>query len=123
MAIETGTFSSVALYGPTTNQEETQGLRLATLSAVVIYGPASVGTDRPDLLDLVRHLPISSITETGTTVQGDIPTNRPDSEFVTGENTTVEQLTVAWASGPTTQNLIDFNATVLGSPIYAMTHS
>lgn len=123
MAVETATFSGAVVYGRTTSQEETQGARIGTFAAVVVYGPAPPGTSRADLLHNVAHLPVSSISQTGTTKQGDVPVDRPDNELTTGEMTTVEQITVSWSSGPTTADLVAFNRTPLASPNFDVTHA
>lgn len=118
-----GTLSGAAIFGPTAAQTEPQGIRLGTLTAVVIIGPQTgpEGTDRPDLLARVAFLPISSITQTGTVLQGDRPVDREDSRLTVGEQTEVTQITVTWSSGPTTQQLTDFNR-VLSSNVYEVTH-
>lgn len=124
MAVETGTLTGAAIIGPTTSQEDTQGLRIGTLAAVVVIGPEAVGTPRTDLLALVSHLPISSIVQSGVTSQGAVAhPSQPVTEHTTGENTVVTQLTVTWSSGPTTEQLAAFNRTPLGSPIYEVTHA
>lgn len=124
MAVEVGTFSGVSIVGPTSPVTDLQGARVVTLAAVVVIGPQTgpEGTDRSDLLSLVAHLPISAITQTGVSKQGDIPVDRPDSELSTGELTVVRQLTVTWDSGPTPSQLAAFNRTPLASPIYEITH-
>jgi len=93
-----------------------------SLSAAIVLSPTPSGTARTDLLARVAGLGVASVVQTGVTVQGDVPVDRTDSEFVVGELTPVEVLTVTWTSGPTTEQLVAFNR-VLGSPRFQVTHA
>lgn len=64
----------------------------------------------------------TSITVTGTTSQGAIanPT-RPASEFTTGENTTVQQITASWPSTPSPEDIAEFERDY--GPAYQFAHT